>query len=1034
MTSAGDHYVLAPLRRGRNLSKCRDCKVGMAESEASICQACFACFTVPRHSPFLNLTINENNVCELGKHDFLETMWSACGCCKKELVSASKGSSLSSICADCTAVTDWVRPSIPRSMVRLQAEHAGDATAGATSLQIWIRAAKYATLNYVYLVSPSRGERIALNNHANVINQKSWMGPWHWQQGDVLRFLALPKNITEAKGTTTLFTLEFQFCRVVGSANEGHTMSWKSSPRDLMVDANVVSMNAASNVGFPFACQRYGSALEALEASNAALISSTEAKADDREDASNTLPSLDENWFESQLPATMSKHELNTDATTSQQRRKAVPSNRAEVSWIDDRSLTIHTERSASILPRALSPAMLGTDEGENGETQTCTSPDESDVTTRVSNKAAHDACLVGVHRKRNGGGDSELGETDAAHEMSSTPEPVCTADARHEPTTLEKDETKLSISAQQPLLPDQGSLPNVSEPTHDEPCLEQLSSPLQMRADKRFLLYFVPKGSDMHKKTHIEGLRRLAEERGAVVMDSFDKQTRAAWPSHFVMSQKVASIDSFAPTLGFRNLDELVTFVQEHGIVCATRDWAASNSYDKVPFKEPTMLEQILGFRRHKLSKQAKRPRKGDGAVSSAKGQNLDHPGTSTTRAVRNVALSELFHKLSKLHQQCPLYLNDDWKAYMFQLISGRLRQLDFEVKNDPDVLNRLKQIQGFGDSSMQIITEFLETGRSSRIQEFETNKERVAMSVMMNIWGVGRVRAAELVNAGYTCIGSVRQAVANGTLRLDRNQYIGLLCYEDILEEMPREEVEAITQIVADATKARFPSAELVTMGSYRRGKTTCGDVDILITHPHYVDSVGSKILGAIVDDLRAAGHIAYHLTFISGMKHDQFETLPADVANKLTRPESYGRSVDKDDRATSSSWMGIFFSPVIRGKRRRVDIKFYPYAERVYAALYFTGNGHFNRSMRLWATRKFKYQLSDHGLIDKDSRKPVLRNPDSERTVFDALGMKWKEPHERDCFDAVESSRGEKASDLPQPSRAEILAESQTHAWIN
>lgn len=37
--------------------------------------------------------------------------------------------------------------------------------------------------------------------------------------------------------------------------------------------------------------------------------------------------------------------------------------------------------------------------------------------------------------------------------------------------------------------------------------------------------------------------------------------------------------------------------------------------------------------------------------------------------------------------------------------------------------------------------------------------------------------------------------------------------------------------------------------------------------------------------------------------------------------------------------------------------------------YALLYFTGNAHFNRSMRLWA-RKKGYSLSDHSLV------PVVR----------------------------------------------------------
>ena len=46
-------------------------------------------------------------------------------------------------------------------------------------------------------------------------------------------------------------------------------------------------------------------------------------------------------------------------------------------------------------------------------------------------------------------------------------------------------------------------------------------------------------------------------------------------------------------------------------------------------------------------------------------------------------------------------------------------------------------------------------------------------------------------------------------------------------------------------------------------------------------------------------------------------------------------------------SESYMGVFVSPVVKDKRRRVDIKIYPFRLRVFASLYFTGNGWFNRS---------------------------------------------------------------------------------------
>mgnify|MGYP001221257859 CR=1 FL=1 len=52
---------------------------------------------------------------------------------------------------------------------------------------------------------------------------------------------------------------------------------------------------------------------------------------------------------------------------------------------------------------------------------------------------------------------------------------------------------------------------------------------------------------------------------------------------------------------------------------------------------------------------------------------------------------------------------------------------------------------------------------------------------------------------------------------------------------------------------------------------------------------------------------------------------------------------------------SYMGVFISPVDKEKRRRVDIKFYPYREKAFATIYFTGSGWFNRAMRWYAITK-------------------------------------------------------------------------------
>jgi DNA polymerase lambda len=121
------------------------------------------------------------------------------------------------------------------------------------------------------------------------------------------------------------------------------------------------------------------------------------------------------------------------------------------------------------------------------------------------------------------------------------------------------------------------------------------------------------------------------------------------------------------------------------------------------------------------------------------------------------------------------------------------------------------------------------------------------------------------------------VKEAFESGKLRLERNQYIGLDCYDDIQEEMVRSEVEQIGAIIADTFKMRYPSAEITIMGSYRRGKPGCGDVDILISHPVYYDDVPPQALRQFVSDLLDQGHISHHLTFISGMDHNNYVNFP-------------------------------------------------------------------------------------------------------------------------------------------------------------
>jgi len=148
-----------------------------------------------------------------------------------------------------------------------------------------------------------------------------------------------------------------------------------------------------------------------------------------------------------------------------------------------------------------------------------------------------------------------------------------------------------------------------------------------------------------------------------------------------------------------------------------------------------------------------------------------------------------------------------------------------------------------------------------------------------------------------------------------------------------MPRDEATAISKIVSTAAYDLFGKDTILieTCGSYRRGKQSCGDVDILLTRKDEKP--------------------------INGM----LETLLVKLEKSKFLKERLG-STRVSDKG-SEMYMGV--CKLEESKlHRRIDIKVYPKEQYGFAILYFTGSDYFNRSMRLFAEKK-GFTLSDHGL---------------------------------------------------------------------
>jgi len=338
---------------------------------------------------------------------------------------------------------------------------------------------------------------------------------------------------------------------------------------------------------------------------------------------------------------------------------------------------------------------------------------------------------------------------------------------------------------------------------------------------------------------------------------------------------------------------------------------------------------------------------------------------------------VSEFFLKLSKIYEQSPYLPSDGIKARQYHLIAGRLQKIGFDIL--PHTTNReLKEIPFVGVSTAPMIQEILRTNRLRRLEHLRTDPIRIAMRDLMAIWGVGRATACSLIHRGYLNIHQVREGISTGRLScFGRRQLIGVECYEDLLEDMSRTEVESIfAQILQEARKI-IPDCEAQIMGSYRRGKTALGDLDVLIVSKQYTNQVPCRLLSKLINALWMNGRIAYHLCNLPGLRYGPDVNNSQEGSTGTTKnflrelcqfsTASSNNKPENKEVTGSATYMGIFSSPTLPPKHRRVDIKIWPYAEKPYASLYFTGGKYFNRSMRQWAKSKFNWKLDDKGLFD-------------------------------------------------------------------
>ena len=298
-------------------------------------------------------------------------------------------------------------------------------------------------------------------------------------------------------------------------------------------------------------------------------------------------------------------------------------------------------------------------------------------------------------------------------------------------------------------------------------------------------------------------------------------------------------------------------------------------------------------------------------------------------------------------------------FRAKAYQTAQETIMMYEGDI-TDP---NQLKGMKGIGETILSKLNEYVNTGTLKALEK--GRKDPVI--VLTKVYGIGPKKAKDLIEKGITTIEALRE---NKQL-LNDVQQVGLKYYEDILEKIPRSEIDEYKVAFDDAIiEANIPGSKYEIVGSYRRGRETSGDIDVIITN----ETNNNKIFDKFIDVLKEKGILV----------------------EILTRGKTKSLTIAKLPDKTA----------------RRIDFLYTSPEEYPFAVLYFTGSKIFNTVMRQRALN-MGYTLNEHGIsimkkgVKGEKISAIFPN---EKSIFDFLNMEYKSPMERIDGRAVQDKKAE------------------------
>jgi DNA polymerase (family 10) len=230
------------------------------------------------------------------------------------------------------------------------------------------------------------------------------------------------------------------------------------------------------------------------------------------------------------------------------------------------------------------------------------------------------------------------------------------------------------------------------------------------------------------------------------------------------------------------------------------------------------------------------------------------------------------------------------------------------------------------------------IDKGIGKSITEFINNikKDKVIypkdIQIIPTLKGFSVKTMKELKKKGYDTPKKIMNAYINGKIKLTNQQIIGLKYNDKILKRIPRSKIKRLEN------KLKKTDKNFKILGSYSRGSSSSGDIDLLI--------YGKTTINSMLEEFNVIETIAKGKNRFMGLIKLGKDIVHLDIVKVL-----------KDNLIT--------------------------------AILYFSGPASFNIYMRNIAKDK-GYKLSRYGLFDRKTGKKIKLN--NEKDLFKKLGMKY------------------------------------------